>query len=141
MARVAERGDSSVSGGATLDFERQLWATADALRGHMEAAEYKHVVLGLIFLKYISDAFAKRYEELEAEEAEGADPEDRDEYKAEGASGRRPTPAGRRSRLPPSASPEAGAGEPSKFHPAAKPSRTSERFPASPPSVPPHPPP
>jgi type I restriction enzyme M protein len=57
---------------------------ADGLRGHMDAAEYKHVVLGLIFLKYISDAFAERYEQLQAEAAEGADPEDRDEYTAEG---------------------------------------------------------
>ena len=84
MARVAERGGSSAPGGATLDFERQLWAMADGLRGHMDAAEYKHVVLGLIFLKYISDAFAERYEQLQAEVDEGADPEDRDEYAAEG---------------------------------------------------------
>jgi type I restriction enzyme M protein len=46
---------------------------ADGLRGHMDAAEYKHVALGLIFLKYISDAFAERYEELQAEVDEGAD--------------------------------------------------------------------
>lgn len=50
------------------------------MRNNMDAAEYKHVVLGLIFLKYISDAFAKRYKELENEKGEGADPEDRDEY-------------------------------------------------------------
>jgi len=43
--------------GATLGFENQLWRAADALRSNMDAAEYKHVVLGLIFLKYISDAF------------------------------------------------------------------------------------
>lgn len=45
------------SNGAKLGFEQTLWAAADKQRGHMDAAEYKHVVLGLIFLKYISDAF------------------------------------------------------------------------------------
>ena len=56
---------------------------ADTLRGSMDAAEYKHVVLGLIFLKYISDAFEERHARLEAERSEGADPEDPDEYRAE----------------------------------------------------------
>ena len=56
---------------------------ADALRGSMDAAEYKHVVLGLIFLKYISDAFEEAYAELEAEVGQGADPEDPDEYRAQ----------------------------------------------------------
>ena len=56
---------------------------ADALRGSMDAAEYKHVVLGLIFLKYISDAFEEHHARLAAEQAQGADPEDPDEYKAE----------------------------------------------------------
>jgi type I restriction enzyme M protein len=55
---------------------------ADALRNNMDAAEYKHVVLGLIFLKYISDAFEAKHTELLAQEAEGADPEDPDEYRA-----------------------------------------------------------
>ncbi|MGE0201769.1 MAG: type I restriction-modification system subunit M [Candidatus Melainabacteria bacterium] len=68
---------------ATLDFEQKLWATADKMRGHMDPAEYKHVALGLIFLKYISDAFEEQYEILQAQAAEGADPEDRDEYTAE----------------------------------------------------------
>ena len=45
------------NGGATIGHEAELWAMADALRGSMDAAEYKHAVLGLIFLKYISDAF------------------------------------------------------------------------------------
>jgi type I restriction enzyme M protein len=49
---------------------------ADALRGSMDAAEYKHVVLGLIFLKYISDAFEEQHAKLVAEKATGADPED-----------------------------------------------------------------
>ena len=49
---------------ARLGFETQLWATADALRNNMDAGEYKHVVLGLIFLKYISDAFEAKHAEL-----------------------------------------------------------------------------
>ncbi len=59
-----------------------MWAMADALRGSMDAAEYKHVVLGLIFLKYISDAFEETHAQLKAEVGEGADPEDPDEYRA-----------------------------------------------------------
>jgi len=55
---------------------------ADAMRGSMDAAEYKHVVLGLIFLKYISDAFEEQHARLVAEQANGADPEDPDEYRA-----------------------------------------------------------
>src|SRR5437667_10046627 len=69
--------------GANLGFEATLWAAADKLRGHMDAAEYKHVVLGLIFLKYISDAFEERHAQLMQETAQGADPEDPDEYRAE----------------------------------------------------------
>jgi type I restriction enzyme M protein len=61
--------------------ETRLWAAADKLRGHMDAAVYKHVVLGLIFLKYISDAFQELYDRLSQDEY--ADPEDRDEYLAE----------------------------------------------------------
>jgi type I restriction enzyme M protein len=67
---------------ANLGFEATLWRAADALRNNMDAAEYKHVVLGLIFLKYISDAFESKHAELEAQRAEGADPEDPDEYRA-----------------------------------------------------------
>jgi type I restriction enzyme M protein len=63
--------------------EKQLWKTADKLRKNIDAAEYKHIVLGLVFLKYISDAFVELYDRLKTEEAEGADPEDKDEYKAE----------------------------------------------------------
>jgi type I restriction enzyme M protein len=66
---------------AKLGFEAQLWAAANALRGSMDAAEYKHVVLGLIFLKYISDAFEEHRKKLLAEPY--ADPEDPDEYRAE----------------------------------------------------------
>ena len=68
--------------GANLGFEAKLWAAADALRNNMDAAEYKHVVLGLIFLKYISDAFEAKHGELNAQKSQGADPEDPDEYKA-----------------------------------------------------------
>ena len=66
--------------GANLGFECKLWRAADAMRSNMDAAEYKHVVLGLIFLKYISDAFEEQHAKLEADRATGADPEDRDEY-------------------------------------------------------------
>ncbi|MBI3291479.1 MAG: SAM-dependent DNA methyltransferase [Elusimicrobia bacterium] len=69
------------SNGANLGFEEKLWAAADKMRGHMDPGEYKHVALGLIFLKYISDAFEQRRVELAKEK--GADPEDRDEYLAE----------------------------------------------------------
>lgn len=66
------------------ELEKTLWAAADKLRSNMDAAEYKHVVLGLIFLKYISDAFNDLYEKLDdgQGEFEGADPEDADEYRA-----------------------------------------------------------
>ena len=73
---------NKASNGATVGYEQQLWQMADALRGSMDAAEYKHVVLGLIFLKYISDAFEEQHAKLEAEKAQGADPEDPDEYRA-----------------------------------------------------------
>lgn len=63
--------------------EKQLWKAADKLRKNIDAAEYKHIVLGLIFLKYISDSFAELHRKLQGEIDKGADPEDRDEYKAE----------------------------------------------------------
>jgi len=65
--------------------EKKLWKTADKLRKNMDAAEYKHVVLGLIFLKYISDAFEELYQKLKEGKGdyEGADPEDKNEYTAE----------------------------------------------------------
>ncbi|MES2209275.1 MAG: class I SAM-dependent DNA methyltransferase [Chloroflexota bacterium] len=78
MARGSGRPDTA----APVSFEARLWQTADALRNNMDAAEYKHVVLGLIFLKYISDAFEAKHAELEADRAAGADPEDPDEYRA-----------------------------------------------------------
>ena len=65
--------------------EKQLWKAADKLRKNIDAAEYKHVVQGLIFLKYISDSFEEHFAKLQAGVGEyaGADPEDRDEYQAE----------------------------------------------------------
>ena len=64
--------------------EKTLWQTANKLRNNIDAAEYKHVVLGLIFLKYISDTFDDLFKKLKAESAStGADPEDKDEYTAE----------------------------------------------------------
>ena len=68
---------------ATAGYEQKLWEMANALRGSMDAAEYKHVVLGLIFLKYISDAFEEARARLESERDQGADPEDADEYRAQ----------------------------------------------------------
>lgn len=76
-----KRSHQSNGNGANLGFEEKLWAAADKLRGHMDAAEYKHVVLGLIFLKYISDAFQELHVKLAADKH--SDPEDRDEYLAE----------------------------------------------------------
>jgi type I restriction enzyme M protein len=63
--------------------EKKLWKAADKLRKNMDAAEYKHVVLGLIFLKYISDAFEELFQQLTSQIKEGADPEDKNEYTAE----------------------------------------------------------
>ncbi|MBN1245549.1 SAM-dependent DNA methyltransferase [Candidatus Bathyarchaeota archaeon] len=68
------------SNGANLGFEEKMWKAADKLRNNMDAAEYKHVVSGLIFLKYISDAFIEVYNELKRD-PEGLGPEERDEYK------------------------------------------------------------
>lgn len=75
-----KKNNNNGNNGAKLGFEEKLWQAADKLRGHLDAAEYKHVVLGLIFLKYISDAFEEHYKALEQEEY--ANPEERDEYTA-----------------------------------------------------------
>ncbi len=81
---MARRSALAPNSTTNLGFEQKLWLAADKLRSNMDAAEYKHVVLGLIFLKYISDAFEEHYAKLVAGEGEyaGADPEDQDEYKA-----------------------------------------------------------
>ena len=63
------------------EYGPQLWGLANALRGNIDAAEYKHIVLPLMFLKYISDAFEELHEELESKANEGYDPEEPDEYK------------------------------------------------------------
>ena len=83
------------SNGANLGFEEKLWAAADKMRSNMDPAEYKHVVLGLIFLKYISDAFEERYGLLNKSVSDSGSPDyvkeeqarydtlnDPDEYKA-----------------------------------------------------------
>ena len=80
--KQASKAGTVPNGGATIGHEAELWAMADALRGSMDAAEYKHVALGLIFLKYISDAFEERHAAVLAEWGEEA-AEDRDEYTAE----------------------------------------------------------
>lgn len=82
MVRSQKRETNGKNGnGANLGFEQTLWAVVDKMRGHMDAAGYKHVALGLIFLKYISDAFQELYDDLEArQETDYTDPEDRDEY-------------------------------------------------------------
>ncbi len=81
MSKKVSKSGSDTQTGEPL--EKQLWKAADKLRKNIDAAEYKHIVLGLIFLKYISDAFEELFAKLKAEEAQGADPEDKDEYKAE----------------------------------------------------------
>jgi Type I restriction-modification system methyltransferase subunit len=81
----ARAADKASRHGANLGFEAKLWQAADKLRNNMDAAEYKHVVLGLVFLKYISDSFKEIHDKLVEgkDDYEGANPEDRDEYRAE----------------------------------------------------------
>src|SRR5271154_4337004 len=81
--KAKSNGSSSDKSTANLGFEAKLWLAADKLRNNMDAAEYKHVVLGLIFLKYISDSFEEMHQRLLADKAQGADAEDADEYRAE----------------------------------------------------------
>ena len=83
MARGPGKNNSNHQNGntASLGFEATLWSAADRLRGSMDAAEYKHAVLGLIFLKYISDAFEELHRHLSRICV--ADPEDRYEYLSE----------------------------------------------------------
>ena len=85
MPARKKASNTAKNSSANLGFEAKLWLAADKLRNNMDAAEYKHVVLGLIFLKYISDTFEEHRAKLLAGEGdyEGADPEDPDEYKAE----------------------------------------------------------
>jgi len=67
MARGKKSEKKTAKNGANLGFEQTLWQAADKLRGNMDASDYKHVVLGLIFLKYISDAFEERHAVLKSE--------------------------------------------------------------------------
>jgi type I restriction enzyme M protein len=83
LAKRKNKAGKSDATSANVGYEAQLWQMADALRGSMDASEYKHVVLGLIFLKYISDAFEEQHARLVAEQPKGADPEDPDEYRAQ----------------------------------------------------------
>jgi len=82
---ISRSSKPSSDSAASLGFEAKLWSAADKLRNNMDAGEYKHVVLGLIFLKYISDAFEEHRSKLVSgkDEYKGANPEDPDEYRAE----------------------------------------------------------
>ena len=76
--------NTAADNGVLVGYEAELWRMADAMRGSMGAAEYKHMALGLIFLKYISDALGEARAKLEANRDQtGADPEDPDEYRAD----------------------------------------------------------
>src|ERR1044071_4391781 len=89
-AQSVKRGSTrkaATVGSGDLGFEAKLWQAADKLRNNMDAAEYKHVVLGLIFLKYISDAFEELHACLIAQKADGVDPENPHEYRANACSG------------------------------------------------------
>ena len=106
MARGRGKAQKDTNG-ATVGYEAQLWQMADALRNNMDAAEYKHVVLGLIFLKYISDAFEAKHAELEADKKSGADPETPMSTALPASSGCRKKPAGSTSRRAPRNPPSA----------------------------------
>jgi len=79
--RKTKNKNNKTNNGSALGFENKLWNMADRLRNNMDAAEYKHVVLGLIFLKYISDSFEEKHRQIK--DIPYADPEDPDEYLAE----------------------------------------------------------
>jgi type I restriction enzyme M protein len=115
VARKTKNETAKDGSGARLGFEEKLWAVADKMRSYMDPAEYKHVVLGLIFLKYISDAFEEKREQLELFSADPSSDlyveepelrygvlEDRDEYLAENTSGSRRKRAGAAFRRTPS---------------------------------------
>ena len=78
---TASQEKKQTGGNTDAELASKLWATANALRGNIDAAEYKHIVLPLMFLKYISDAFEELHEELESKTDEGYDPEHPDEYR------------------------------------------------------------
>ena len=80
---MARKGNPKTSLESPLGLEAKLWQAADKLRNNMDAAEYKHVVLGLLFLKYVSDSFEEHHVRLTGEMDQGANPEDPDEYRAD----------------------------------------------------------
>ena len=80
---MARKGSPKASNDSPLGLESKLWQAADKLRNNMDAAEYKHVVLGLLFLKYVSDSFEEHHAKLTNEVSQGANPEDPDEYRAD----------------------------------------------------------
>lgn len=83
----------------SIGFEEKIWKAADILRGNLSASQYEGVVLGLIFLKYISDRFDQKFQELQGDDY--ADPEDKDEYTADNIfSCRRKRVGARSARLP-----------------------------------------
>ncbi len=81
MATDSQSRTGTKGNDTTTALAPQLWATANALRGNIDASEYKHVVLRLMFLKYISDALEEFHEELESKVDDGHDPKQPDEYK------------------------------------------------------------
>ena len=84
MARSKSKASTAGRSDATVGYEAQLWKNANSLRGSMDAAEFKHVCLALLFLKGISHAYEEMYAALVAEKTHGAEPEDPDEFQAEG---------------------------------------------------------
>ena len=92
MARAKKKAGNGT--GANLGFEEKLWQAADALRANMDAAEYKHVVLGLVFLKYVSDAFEEQHARLLAEKAAAPTPRTPTSTGPSTSSGCRRRPAG-----------------------------------------------
>ena len=100
MARGRKKTETQDTG-AQLGIEEELFKAADKLRGNMEPSDYKHVALGLIFLKYISDAFESKHTEVLASEYP-EDAEDRDMYQPKTYFGFRRRPGGRTSRTMPS---------------------------------------
>ena len=95
MRQARKRSVPAKASSAIVGYEAELWQMADALRGSMDAAEYKHVVLGLIFLKYISDAFEAKHAELAAQKAEAPIPRMRTSTAPRASSGCRRRRAGR----------------------------------------------
>ena len=98
------KGLNGPNGGANLGFEATLWRSADELRGQVDAAEYKHVVLGLVFLKYISDAFEEHRSAI-LQSAHADEVEDREAYAPRASSGSPGKRAGPTSRPAPSSRP------------------------------------